>query len=262
MAFLDQKNLFLFLVQVFLLLGLARGLGELFRRWRQPPLAAEIIVGIVLGPTLFGRFVPGLYHSVFPADPLQMKMLETVAWLGIFFLLLEIGLETDFTSAWRQRGDALKIAVNDVVIPLALGFAASMLLPSRYFDPSHRVLFALFMATAMSISAMPITARALHDLNISKTDLGFLIMSALSVNDIIGWVVFTIVLSMCVQSNLDVGMIVVTLSTFALFCAFCLTWGRRFADKTLAWIKQVQMPEPGASLTFICLLGLFAGAMT
>ena len=186
MAFLDQKNLFIFLVQVFLLLGLARGLGELFRRWRQPPLAAEIIVGIVLGPTLFGRFAPGLYQSVFPADPLQMKMLETVAWLGIFFLLLEIGLETDFTSAWRQRGDALKIAVNDVAIPLVLGFAASMFLPARYFDPSHRVLFALFMATAMSISAMPITARALHDLNISKTDLGFLIMSALSVNDIIG----------------------------------------------------------------------------
>ena len=262
MAFLDQKNLFIFLVQVFLLLGLARGLGELFRRWRQPPLAAEIIVGIVLGPTLFGRFAPGLYQSVFPADPLQMKMLETVAWLGIFFLLLEIGLETDFTSAWRQRGDALKIAVNDVAIPLVLGFAASMFLPARYFDPSHRVLFALFMATAMSISAMPITARALHDLNISKTDLGFLIMSALSVNDIIGWVVFTVVLSLSAQANLDIGVIVLTFSAFGVFCAACLTWGRRIANKILSFIKEVQMPEPGASLTFIFLLGLFAGAVT
>lgn len=262
MAFLDERNVFIFLVQVFLLLGFSRILGELFRRWRQPPLAAEIFTGIVFGPTILGRFLPGVYQAVFPSDVLQMKMLETVAWLGIFFLLLEIGLETDFTSAWRQRGDALTIAVNDVVIPLALGFAASMLLPDRYFAASHRVLFALFMATAMSISAMPITARALHDLNISKTDLGFLIMCALSVNDIIGWVVFTIVLSMFSQAHLDIAFIAGTLAIFALFCAFCLTLGRRFSDKALARIKELQMPEPGASLTFICLLGLFAGAVT
>ena len=262
MAVLDQHNVFIFLVQVFLLLGCARGLGELFRRWRQPPLAAELIVGIIFGPTIFGRFSPGLYASVFPHDLLQMKMLETMAWLGIFFLLLEIGLETDFTSAWRQRGDALKIAATDVVIPLALGFAASMLLPDKYFDPSHRVLFALFMATAMSISAMPITARALHDLNISKTDLGFLIMSALSVNDIIGWVVFTVVLGLFAQSRLDLGMLALMLCSLAVFGTLCLTVGRRFADRALLRIKEGQMPEPGASLTFICLVGLFAGAVT
>jgi Kef-type K+ transport system membrane component KefB len=262
MAFLDQKNIFIFLIQLFLLLGLSRGLGELFRRWRQPPLVAEIIVGVFLGPTILGRFLPAMYHSIFPADPLQMKMLETVAWLGLFFLLLEIGLETDFTSAWRQRGDALKIALNDVAIPLALGFAASMLLPARYFDPTHRIIFALFMATAMSISAMPVTARALHDLNISKTDLGFLIVSALSVNDIIGWIVFTLVLSLFAQAHFDPGMLTLMLSALALFCAVCLTAGRRFADSTLSRIKAAQLPEPGASLTFICLLGLFCGAVT
>lgn len=262
MDFSGQSNIFIFLVQVFLLLGCARGLGELFRRWRQPPLAAELIVGIVFGPTLFGRISPGLYAAVFPANPLQMKMLETMAWLGIFFLLLEIGLETDFTSAWRQRGDALKIATTDVVIPLALGFAASMFLPDKYFNPAHRILFALFMATAMSISAMPITARALHDLNISKTDLGFLIMSALSVNDIIGWVVFTVVLSLFAQAHLDLRMLALMLGLFVLFGAACLTLGRRFADRTLERIKEWQLPEPGASLTFICLAGLCVGAVT
>ncbi|MGE5307713.1 MAG: cation:proton antiporter [Deltaproteobacteria bacterium] len=262
MGFLDEKYLFTFLLQVFLLLGLARGLGELFRRLRQPPLAAEILVGVILGPTVFGRFLPDLYSTVFPADPYQMEMLGTVAWLGIFFLLLEVGLETDFTSAWRQRGDALTIAVTDVIVPLALGFCASMLLPAKYFDPSHRVLFAMFMATAMSITAMPITARALHDLNISKTDLGFLIMSALSVNDIIGWAVFTVVIGLFAQANVAFGTLIFILAALVLFSTACLTIGRRFADRTLERIKGLQMPEPGASLTFICLLGLLSGALT
>ena len=65
--------------------------------------------------------------------------------------------------------------------------------------------FALFMATAMAISAMPVAARALHDLNLSKTDLGFLIMSAMSVNDIIGWLLFTLVLGFFTQDSPEIG---------------------------------------------------------
>ncbi len=111
MHYINEQNIFIFLVQIFLLLGLARGLGELFHRWKQPALTAEILVGAVLGPTLLGRFAPALYQAIFPADAVQMNMLETVGWLGVLFLLLETGLEIDFSSAWRQRGDALKIAL-------------------------------------------------------------------------------------------------------------------------------------------------------
>src|SRR4030042_1093509 len=103
MRYLNEQNIFIFLVQIVILLGMARGLGELFRKWKQPPLTAELIVGILLGPTIMGRFMPFLHQAVFPNDIIQQNMLETIAWIGVLFLLLETGLEIDFASAWRQR---------------------------------------------------------------------------------------------------------------------------------------------------------------
>ncbi len=114
MEYPGEHHVFLFLIQLLLLLGLARGLGEVFRRWRQPPLTAEILVGIFLGPTILGRYFPDLFTWLFPMDTIQVSMLETVAWLGVLFLLLETGLEIDFAGARRQRAEAVKIALADI----------------------------------------------------------------------------------------------------------------------------------------------------
>ncbi len=220
--------------------------------------------GDTFGPTILGRFLPLLHRVIFPNDVIQQNMLETVAWIGVLFLLLEAGLEIDFLSAWRQRGDALKIALSDIVIPMAIAFVLCLFLPDHYLaNPGQRVFFSVFMATVMTISAMPIAARALHDLKLSKTDLGFLIMSALSVNDIIGWLIFTLVLGFFTQQA-GVNFIkffIIAGSTIA-FMIFCLTVGRKFVDWIISQIKAKQMPQPGVSLTFICLLGALCGAVT
>lgn len=263
MYYLNEQNIFLFLIQVSILLGLARGLGELFRIWKQPSFMAEILVGIVLGPTIFGRFLPYLHHIIFPDDIIQQNMLEVTALLGVLFFLLNTGLEVDFSSAWRQGTDALKIAITDIIVPMAISFIACLFLPEHYLiNPEQRLVFALFMATAMTISAMPITARALHDLRLSKTDLGFLIVSALSVNDIIGWLVLTLVLGLFTQVSLDIGRIfTIVISTIG-FTFFCLLIGRNFVNLIISKIKVKQLPQPATPLTFICILGLLCGAIT
>ena len=263
MNYLKEHNIFIFLIQIVILLGLARGLGELFRKWKQPPLTAEILVGIFLGPSIMGRFMPFWHQAIFPNDIIQQNMLETVAWIGVFFLLLETGLEIDFASAWRQRGEALKIAATDIVVPMIIAFIPCVLLPDHYLaDPDKRIIFAVFMATAMTISAMPIAARALHDLKLAKTDLGFLIMSALSVNDIIGWLIFTLVLGVFTRGTLDIlNVLIIAASTIA-FTAACLTVGRKLTDKIITGIKARKMPQPGVPLTFICVLGALCGAIT
>jgi Kef-type K+ transport system membrane component KefB/mannitol/fructose-specific phosphotransferase system IIA component len=263
MHFLSEHNIFIFLVQVLLLLGLSRILGEVFRHWKQPPLAAELLVGISLGPTILGRLMPGLQQTIFPPDILQQNMLETIAWFGVFFLLLETGLEVDFMAAWRQRGAALKLALSDIVVPMIIAFAVSYFLPLKYYgDPDRRLLFSVFMATVMTISAMPIAARVLHDLKVSKTDLGFLIMSALSVHDIIGWLLFTIVIGYVTTVSPDINSVIMVFVTTIFFTIICLTVGRKLTDKAIEKIKQNQLPEPGTSLTFISLLGLACGAVT
>lgn len=263
MHYLNEQNIFIFLVQIVILLGLARGLGEVFRKWKQPPLTAELLVGILLGPTIMGRFMPFWHQAVFPNDIIQQNMLETVAWIGVLFLLLETGLEIDFASAWRQRGDALKIALADIIVPMIIAFVPCFLFLNHYLaNPEQRLFFAIFMATVMTISAMPITARVLHDLKLSKTDLGFLIMSALSVNDIIGWLIFILVLGFFTQAGLDLMKIFITAGTTIAFTVICLTFGRKLADKVITGIKKRKMPQPGVPLTFICLLGALCGAIT
>ena len=156
---LSEHHLFIFLIQVFLLLVLSKGVADLFTRWKQPAFTAEMLVGLLLGPTVLGRFGPGMYQVIFPADVIQRSMLETMAWVGLFFFLLNTGLEVDFSSAWRQRGEAMTIALTDIVVPMTISFAACLFLPGHYLvDPSRRWIFALFMATAMTISAMPMVA--------------------------------------------------------------------------------------------------------
>lgn len=263
MHYLDESHIFFFLLQVFLLLLCARGLGELFRRWKQPALTAELLVGIALGPTILGRFFPGVHAALFPANAIQQGMLETIAWLGVLFMLLDTGLEIDFSIAWRQRGRALAIALTDIVVPIALAFAAVFLIPDAYLvDPSRRIVFGLFMATVMAISAMPVAARVLHDLNLLKTDLGFLAMSALAVNDVIGWVLFAIILGVFTTATVTLRPILLVFAGTLGFTFLALTLGRRASSRLFDAIKAREFPEPGTSLTVTLLLGLLFGAAT
>lgn len=260
---ITEFHLFHFLLQILLLLGLSRGLAEVFRRFNQPALTAEILVGILLGPTILGRCLPGVHGFIFPADAVSHHMLETVAWVGILFFLLNNGLEMDFSSAWRQKSDALIIAISDVVLPIVIAFIPCLFLPEEYLaDPNRRILFALFAATIMTISAMPVTARILGELNIYKTDVGFMIMCALSINDLIGWVIFTQVLGIFSQDGVQWGVTAAMIAGTLAFTAFALTVGRRWVDQAINRIYQHKLPEPGSSLTFVCLVGMLCGMAT
>jgi Kef-type K+ transport system membrane component KefB len=260
---MTEQHLGIFLLQVLLLLGLARGLGEVLRRLGHPPLVGEIAIGLLLGPTLLGRAWPALQTTLFPPDPIQLAMLDTVAWFGVLFLLLETGLEVDVSAAWRQRGPALRIGVIGVLVPLAVGFGLSLLLPERYLtDPGVRLPFALFLGTTMAISAMVIIARVLHDLDLVKSDLGLVTLCGYAVNDVLAWIVLSVVLSMATPLGVRLGSVALTLIVAIAFTAFCLTWGLRGVDRTIAYVSERLPDQPGAVLSLVSCLGLACGALT
>lgn len=263
MAHIDESHILLFLIQLLLLLGFSRALGILFSRWRQPTMTAEIMVGLALGPTVLGRFWPEGFGRLFPAEAVQWHMLDTVAWLGILFFLLKIGIEMDLASAWRQRSEATIIAITDVIVPMLVAFVPSVLLAGAYKGQGASTwLFAVFIATVSTISALPMTARVLQDLRLYRTDLGFLIMCALTVNDIIGWVIFTLVLGLMTQTSLAWHDTAALLAGTLIFTAVGLTFGRAVCHRILGWMQRHRLAEPGASLTFIALLGFVCGAIT
>jgi mannitol/fructose-specific phosphotransferase system IIA component (Ntr-type) len=114
----------------------------------------------------------------------------------------------------------------------------------------------------MTISAMPVAIRAMHELNILKTDMGFLIVSALSINDILGWIIFTILLGVFTQAAVNIVHIATVFTATLGFVAFSLVVLRKLADRTITSIKQKFPEKLGISITFITILGLICGAVT
>lgn len=263
MHFLEEHHILLFLLQLLILMACARGAGAILRHFKQPTLPGEILVGLILGPTLLGRYLPELQAALFPPDAIQWAMLDTVAWLGVLFLLLDTGLEVDFSIAWRRRGSALTIALADIFIPMLIVFAAFIWMPDRYFmNPEQRWLVALFIGTVLTISELPATARVLNDLRLLKSDMGYLILSALTANDIIGWVLFTILLGVFTAAVVEFGLIAIVFLGTIGFAALVLTVGRYASVRCFAYLKRKNMPEPGTSLTITVLLGLLFGSFT
>jgi len=263
MHLLTEEHILLLLAQIALLLGCARALGEVFRRIGQPSITAEILVGILFGPTIFGRVAPTLHARLFPADPYQIKMFGAVAWLGILFFLLKAGLETNFATAWRQRRHALKLSMFDLTVPMLIAFVPCLFLPARYMGAEGgRFIFALFIAVIMTISALPVTARVLQDLKIYRTDLGLLIMSALTINDVAGWIVFALILGMVTDAGMTLFQMGFVLVATVAFAVFCLSAGSKLFDRILRFLQAKRVPEPSGSLTLVVVAGLLGGITT
>ena len=261
--YLNDEQIRLFLMQLLVLLGLAKILGGVARRLGSPALAGEILAGILLGPTVFGRLLPGLQQRLFPLELVQQNMMETLSWFGVLFLLLITGFEVKASNAWRQGRAALSIGVVGVIVPLALGLAVFALLPSSYWGPAaNRLSFSLFLATAASISALTVIARVLHDLDIIKSDLGLVLLSGYVVNDLLGWLVFTVVMSLATQAQVDWGATLVVLFQVGIFGALCLTMGSRVTGTATRWLKRQPLPQPATVLAFITCLGVLCGLIT
>ncbi len=260
---ISEHNLLLFLVQFALLLGLCRLVGFLLAKLKQSSVTGELLVGILLGPAIFGKLAPGLQATIFPNDLAQRSMLETVAWFGNLFLLMETGLEINFSRVWKQGMDAVKITFADLIIPILVSFLPIYLLPDRYLiDPSQRFLFALFISVIMTISALPIAIRGLRDLNILKTDVGLLIISALTMNDIVGWVVFTIIMGLFAHGALELAFVGQLVGLTLLFTVLSLTLGRRLLDKAVTLIHDRADDNQGLKITLIVLIGALFGTIT
>ncbi len=262
--YLSEGNIHIFLIQVLILLSFAKLLSGLIQRWGWPALVGEILCGIIFGPTIFGRLLPGLYATVFPADLIQQNMLETVSWFGVLFLLLVTGFEVRLSSVWKQGKAALTIGVVGVVIPLLIGLLVFYWIPESYWGVnSGRVIFTLFLATAAAISAIPVIAKILHDLEILKSDLGLTTISAFVINDILGWIVFAVVLGLAATHTLITSNPPLRIFfEILLFGALCLTIGSKIIGHFTRWIKKTPLPQTATILTLITCLGMLCGIIT
>ncbi|GIV59323.1 cation:proton antiporter [Rhodocaloribacter litoris] len=250
------------------MLGLARAFGEVFNRFRQPAIVGEILAGILLGPTVLGALAPGLFQQLFPAEGAVALAYHAVITLSVVLLLLIAGLEIDLSVLWRQGRAALLISFLGTAVPFAVGFGVAYAFPGFWgVEPGTDLLtFALFFGTALSISALPVIAKIMMDLDLFKTDVGMLVMGAAMFSDLVGWIVFSIVLGM-MNAPASAGgagghgggmSIGATIGLTLLLVVFTLTVGRWMVHRALPWI-QSRLSWPGGVLGFTLVLA-FAGA--
>jgi Kef-type K+ transport system membrane component KefB/nucleotide-binding universal stress UspA family protein len=225
-AALPGHAVYLLLVQLALLVGVTRIGAELAKRLGLPAVVGELAAGIALGPSLFGHYWPGAFATVFPPSVEQFHLLDAFGSIGMSLLLLLTGLETDVRLLRNLGRAALIASVMGMVLPFGLGFGLGWLTPPRYLtDPSHRILFSLFLATAMSISAMPVIAKILVDLDLTKRNIGLVILSAGVVDDTVGWLILSLIAGAATQGAVhmgDLGVTVALLAGFILFAVFVL----------------------------------------
>ncbi len=259
---LGHHQLLLVLLELSLLLLLSRGLGEVMRRINFPPVVGELLAGVLLGPSLFGLLFPNLYAEVFPQSQQQSDLLSVVSWLGVLCLLVVTGLETDLKLIIRKGKTALLISLGGIVIPFVTGFVLGWFLPESFLaDPNKRLVFSLFIATAMSISAVPVIAKVLMDLNLIRRDIGQVTLAAGMTDDTIGWILLSVVSGLASSGKFDFGTVFRSVSAAILFLAITFTIGRTIVDQILRWVDD-KVGGVTASLSVLLVLSFSAAAFT
>jgi Kef-type K+ transport system membrane component KefB len=170
------------------IIALARVFGALARRYGQPAVVGEILVGVVLGPTFFGA---GLANKLFPAIAVR-PALTGIGDLGLVLFMFIVGYELDRKLVASSGRATVTIAIGSIVAPLALGVALGSWLAGQQ-GAAHRLPFALFIGVATAITAFPVLARILAERGMQRTRIGSLALAAASVNDVLAWILLAAV---------------------------------------------------------------------
>jgi len=262
LASLDPEEITRLLVALGVLLVAARVLGELARKLNQPSVLGELAAGVLLGPALFGRVFPDAQTWMFPSEGPTQVVLDGIRLLAVTLFLLVAGLEVDFSRVLRQGRAASSVGVLGIAAPFGLGFAAAWMFPEviGWSGSVPRGTHALFFATALSISALPVIAKTLIDLHLYRSDFGMVVIASAIFNDLVGWMVFAVILGMVGAHGSPDALIGVVVSIVA-FTIFILTLGRWAIHRVLPWV-QAHTSWPSGVLVFAIALALFGGALT
>ncbi|KAJ3556665.1 hypothetical protein NM688_g1898 [Phlebia brevispora] len=245
----------LWIVQAGIIILTTQLLALLLKKIRQPKVIAEIVGGIILGPTAFGR-IPGFQRYIFPSE--SQTYLSLVANIGLCLFLFLIGLEIDGSVIRRNARLSAVVALGGMLIPFALGSALAVPLYHQFIDPSIRFTnFMLFTGVAYSITSFPVLCRILAELKLLDTTVGIVVISAGVGNDIVGWSLLALSVALV---NAGSGLNALWTLFMCLGWSFVLLFPIRYA---LYWLaRQTGSVTNGPTMSFmtVTILILFGSA--
>jgi Kef-type K+ transport system membrane component KefB len=255
-----HDHLLVFWIQLLILLAAAHGLGALARRFGQPPVIGCLGAGLLLSRSVFGAVWPGGYGWLFPTDETQVALLQGVAWTGVGLLMIVTGFETDLELVRRLGRAALAVAAGSLFIPTATGFSLGFVMPDALVGPNaSRMLFALFMATALGISALPVIARMLAELDLMRRNFGQITLAAATANDIFGWILLGAVAGAARSGDFTVSPVLLHFVLVGVFMGLAFVVGQRAVDAILRTVLRRGAGVSGAVAVTVLLALAFGG---
>ena len=218
-------------------------------RIRQPRVIAEVIGGVILGPSIMGR-IPGFKQAIFPDE--SMDGLTLTANIGLVLFLFLVGLEIDVRMVKRNVAAATAVSVAGLLVPLGLGAAVGVGIYNEFTDGSANYgNFLLFTAVAIGITGFPVLCRILTEVKLLDTAVGVIVLSAGVGNDVIGWVLLALTVALVnADSGLTALWVLLTAAGFVIFLLYPVKWG-------YVWLaKRTGSIEAGAPTSFMMTLTL------
>lgn len=243
------------LVQLVAIILAARVGAWLFGKLGQPPVVGEILAGLMLGPSLLGRIHPDWLAFVFPEE--TALVFRVISEIGLVLFMFLIGTEFDFGHLRQIGRTASGVAVSGIVLPFALGVGLAWAIhPHVASAEVNRTGFVLFVATTLSITAIPILGRIMVELNIQRTRLGTLTITAAAVDDALGWILLAAV-SAIVHGGLEWSLAGVMLVETALFVGVVILVVRpalHFITQRQFLFQQGELSLAGMTVVLVAIL--------
>ncbi|KIM35156.1 hypothetical protein M413DRAFT_449865 [Hebeloma cylindrosporum] len=246
----------LWIIQVVIIICFTQILSLALSRLRQPRVIAEVIGGVLLGPTVMGR-IPGFTDTIFPTA--SMPGLALTSTIGLILFLFLVALEIDTRLLKRNVVASASVSIAGLVIPLGLGAALGVAVYKQYIDPSVNFgYFLLFVAVAIGITAFPVLCRILTELKLLDTEVGLVVLSAGIGNDVVGWILLALTVALVnASSGLTALWVLLASAGYTIFLLYPGRWAFRWLAKRTGSLEQ---GTPTPLMMTITLLVVFISA--
>lgn len=240
------------LLQIILIISIARVFSYIMRKMGQPAVLGEILAGIFLGPSLLGYLYQDAAHFIFPVE--SLKNLHSLSTIGLSLFMFIIGLDLDISIIKKRVQTALFVSHASIVVPFFFGVLLALFLYEDFAPANVSFLnFSLFLGISMSITAFPVLARIIQERGLSRTPLGIMAITCAATDDITAWCILAAVIAIAKAGSITSALFTIIIS--AIYVSGMIFIVKPWLEALFTrYVKNNFIPRRLVALCFILLM--------